>query len=705
MSWSFGAATGMATRFLAICCHLEAHTHRVKRRDANARHILSALHLQPPPSPRGLTQTVFSSFFPSASSPLRGRSRSRALSPRPFADARSATGSPLPCDADSFAQLPVPGTAGAACEAHSSRVRSHRHSRGHSMPSPGVAAASRSPRTNAASGHMTPLRSSVESTGSLRDGRWPPRPASAQPAELARRSASMPGGVAAFVESAQNRNAFRPRQRPPVYIESLQQWDPAWARGGGGGCGDRGSEGGCEGVLGVDRALQDERRNMWDGFVGGLDEHSDSAALAQERPRGMSNKELTPVSEGQEALSSGASGGGASASGGTGNRAHGATSARPRTPPTMATVAAAAAAAGVSTSQSLGQLGSLNAWNTPARSSARRQCGSSCGWRGGAGAQAASTASFDFARDSRGCASGRLEAPTPRLLGRAARGSSSGRHSTTPPPQLQQVRGVALDRVTPPALAHTMKDAPWSKLPDLTPCGGAVAGPVCEGAEGRYPSTPGSECSSMHMGSRAPSERALEASPQGHKLISGELSVTAYPVAADVPPSAPPLSCSASLSATDSDAGARAYLACLARMEAASAAGPAVAAGDSAQPREAVSPSRPRHVYSRAAESTAPPEQRRLRAQPADAQQCGREGATRRAASRVKAALAASADTGFVPIVDASLCWGCAPQSSVRTTPSKAPALRRCMEPMLVLSCHMVLLAFVLALRALFWCS
>lgn len=93
VSWSFGEATGRPTRFLAICCHLEAHTHKVERRNRNARHILSALHLQPPPGPRGLSQTRFSSFFPSYSSPLRGRSRSRAASPAPSVD---ATTPPLP---------------------------------------------------------------------------------------------------------------------------------------------------------------------------------------------------------------------------------------------------------------------------------------------------------------------------------------------------------------------------------------------------------------------------------------------------------------------------------------------------------------------------------------------------------------------------------------------------------------------------------
>ena len=81
MSWAFAAATGRPTRFLAICCHLEAHAHRVQRRNRNARRILSALHLQPPPGPKGLSHNVLSSFFPSFTSPLRGRSRSRAASP------------------------------------------------------------------------------------------------------------------------------------------------------------------------------------------------------------------------------------------------------------------------------------------------------------------------------------------------------------------------------------------------------------------------------------------------------------------------------------------------------------------------------------------------------------------------------------------------------------------------------------------------
>lgn len=65
------------TRMLLICCHLEAHAHRLQKRNSNVRHILSSLHLQPPASKRGLSQTLLSSFLPSHTSPLRiGRSRS-----------------------------------------------------------------------------------------------------------------------------------------------------------------------------------------------------------------------------------------------------------------------------------------------------------------------------------------------------------------------------------------------------------------------------------------------------------------------------------------------------------------------------------------------------------------------------------------------------------------------------------------------------
>lgn len=75
-----GAGDGAAepTRMLLLCCHLEAHSHRLQRRNANLRHILSTLHLKPPRSRRGLSQTLLTSFLPSHMSPLRGRSRSRA---------------------------------------------------------------------------------------------------------------------------------------------------------------------------------------------------------------------------------------------------------------------------------------------------------------------------------------------------------------------------------------------------------------------------------------------------------------------------------------------------------------------------------------------------------------------------------------------------------------------------------------------------
>ena len=355
VSWAFGAATGMATRFLAICCHLEAHTHKVSRRHANARHILSALHLQPPASPRGLTQTVFSSFFPSLTSPLRGRSRSRALSPRTFGDARRAAGSPLSGDVGAFDESPGPGSSG-AFDADS--VRAHRHGRGQSMPSHSMPIAER--HTNDASGRMSPLRSSIESSGSLPQGHSRAGSAVLQSKALVRRSMSMPGGVAALpdADAAPPRSAFRVRQRPPVYIESLQHWDPDWARAG------RGSEATCShgAAASVDWTLRAERQQMWEGFVGGLGERQGSMS---ERPRGMSTKELTPVSEGQEASSST---GGAASSGSadacTQSQLRSAAG-RPRTPQMMATAAAAAV------SDSLGQLDSLNAWNSPMDAAAR----------------------------------------------------------------------------------------------------------------------------------------------------------------------------------------------------------------------------------------------------------------------------------------------------------------------------------------------
>lgn len=78
---SGGASADVAaepTRVLLLCCHLEAHSHRLQRRNANLRHILSTLHLKPPRSRRGLSQTLLTSFLPSHMSPLRGRSRTRA---------------------------------------------------------------------------------------------------------------------------------------------------------------------------------------------------------------------------------------------------------------------------------------------------------------------------------------------------------------------------------------------------------------------------------------------------------------------------------------------------------------------------------------------------------------------------------------------------------------------------------------------------
>lgn len=99
VSWSIAPTGGALTHFLAICCHLEAHTHRLHKRDANARHILSSLHMHPPPSPKGLTQTVLSSFLPSVSSPLHGRSRSRTCSPMPRAVHSPAPASPEPAHA------------------------------------------------------------------------------------------------------------------------------------------------------------------------------------------------------------------------------------------------------------------------------------------------------------------------------------------------------------------------------------------------------------------------------------------------------------------------------------------------------------------------------------------------------------------------------------------------------------------------------
>ena len=163
----------------------------------------------------------------------------------------------------------------------------------------------------------------------------------------------------------------------------------------------------------------------------------------------------------------------------------------------------------------------------------------------------------------------------------------------------------------------------------------------------------------MHMGSRTPSAQALEV--PGIKLISGELSVTAYPVAADAPPSAPPISRSASLSVADSDAGARAYLACMARMEAATGG---AAAPDAAVEQRDVSPAPPaRHVYGQ----TAPPKQHGEGVAGQGTKQTGLGGGGMGSGRRAVGAAAASFDADSVPVVDASLCWGCPPQLMVRT--------------------------------------
>lgn len=81
MAVTVAGVSAKPTRLLLICCHLEAHTHRLKKRNSNVRYILSSLHLKPPASKRGLSQTLLSSFLPSHTSPLRvGRSRSRVRS-------------------------------------------------------------------------------------------------------------------------------------------------------------------------------------------------------------------------------------------------------------------------------------------------------------------------------------------------------------------------------------------------------------------------------------------------------------------------------------------------------------------------------------------------------------------------------------------------------------------------------------------------
>lgn len=110
---SGGAAGGGAaepTRVLLLCCHLEAHSHRLQRRNANLRHILSTLHLKPPRSRRGLSQTLLTSFLPSHMSPLRGRSRTRASTADPrglMSTSGHARGHSLP--ANTLAFMPQDG--------------------------------------------------------------------------------------------------------------------------------------------------------------------------------------------------------------------------------------------------------------------------------------------------------------------------------------------------------------------------------------------------------------------------------------------------------------------------------------------------------------------------------------------------------------------------------------------------------------------
>jgi hypothetical protein len=554
VSWTVCASTGLPTRFLAICCHLEAHTHKLHKRNANARHILYALHLQPPPSPQGLTQTVFSSFFPSLSSPLRGRSRRRALSPGPSGE--------LAC-----ASPPPP-------------LVSER-SRGQSLPSAGVGLAD---GARGDVGRLSPLCSSIESASSWASEQRQRFAQSGRGLLNVRRSVSMPGDPSGL-------GAVQQRQ---LHVESLGQWDIGAAHAA---CIDSPGAGPEPALLG-------------DG--GGW---SRSGSDLGGRP---APKELTPVSEGQEGSSSGATDSGGGGIGSDEQSRYSQGRGWPRTPHVPASLASSGA-----------HPDSLNVWRTPV-----------FGAPGHAGAPrsalhlqstAASTASFDFAR-SRAGASSRTEAPTPRLASHLSPRGIAELSAMSPFSAATQPAHDA-SRHTPPVLSH-LPGARWA---------GARGGvPICEGASGRDASLVGSECSSMHTG--------IGDKESPHRR-TGELTTEAVPMPA------PEQERSGSLGETSSDAGARAYLACMARLE---------AAGASSQPAGALEqPNASQSAWRSGAGAAMPPPQQHQ--PPAAADWYGDE---RLRDVHAAAASPRARDSMRVPIADAN-CWGCPTYVQARFVYSK----------------------------------
>jgi hypothetical protein len=410
-----------------------------------------------------------------------------------------------------------------------------KHSRGHSMPSPGIMADVLPPADGACAG---PLRSSLESMGSLlgSDGKGMQRPgqrgavAERGGSGAMRRSLSMPG-----------RSAARMSQQP--LIESLQHWDPIAAqRGQLAGLSPRESKSFRGALSGQEASLQ----AVFSGAAGGRGEP----------------KELTPVSEGREAaegqegsevLTDGSDDGwGASDRthretatrrsywrGGVGIKAH-----------QDGTPLLASATRYSSSHSDLTQEHRL--WRSPIfqeRRTVRDHAAS-------VGRSAAAASSFDFLQYLSG-GSGRLEAPTPRLPGQLGCGVPHliARTPTVATSHSPVKTACTPRRMTPPVLSH-FPGTLWEDSGRLR-CQQrdihiALAGSVCEGNKQREHALSVSECSSMHMGmsDRDSGAANSECGPPGTGAASD------------------PLGGSNSIGSSASDAAMRSYAACMARMEA-----------------------------------------------------------------------------------------------------------------------------------------
>eukprot|EP00892_Ulva_mutabilis_P006122 jgi/Ulvmu1/3882/UM018_0103.1 len=250
--------TAEPTRVLLLCCHLEAHSHRLQRRNANMRHILSTLHLKPPRSRRGLSQTLLTSFLPSHMSPLRGRSRTRASaadSQYLTATSSHARGHSLPANTPAFnphggwpAIKPQPGAP--------AEVR-------------GVAEGRQHMRAQSLHGLRSPRITAEASDGAL-DG--------PQDSWRTRRSASLPSGSlqGAVAEAASTARgppedrdaAVGMRLSHSAVVASLQHWDCSRV------------DVGCDGPSGSDCGNIGAARGTRSGGGCGSSEESSSAGLS-----------------------------------------------------------------------------------------------------------------------------------------------------------------------------------------------------------------------------------------------------------------------------------------------------------------------------------------------------------------------------------------------------------------------------------------